>query len=196
MSKRLRISSNVRSTDDVTHWLVCCALCRRTCDIGEIWKRKDWRLCQNGSDIYWLNGANTTLPSFNACIYWIRNCMDRKDTWPWDLRKSAVALISAVSLQWYYYNAIVTGYRLDKSGVVYIYSNVIFATLLERNLATGVRTLYVCLSVTRWYWLKTNERRNMRFSPPGSPGTLIDFFNFYSLRPSGTPVAKASNETG
>jgi len=40
----------------------CCALFRRSWDIGVTKKRKDSRLCQNGSNIYCPNDANT-MPS-------------------------------------------------------------------------------------------------------------------------------------
>ena len=33
--------------------------------------------------------------------------------------------------------------------------------------------LSVRLSVTRWYWVQTNKRKIMRFSPSGSPGSLV-----------------------
>ena len=52
-------------------------------------------------------------------------------------------------------------------------------TMLERDLAIGSVSiclsvhLSVCLSVTRWHRLKTNDRRITQFSPPGSENFAV-----------------------
>jgi len=54
----------------------------------------------------------------------------------------------------------------------------------------------VCPSVRYWYWLKTDDRTIMQFTPSGRPWSLsFSDNNFHTLDPR-DPLANASNETG
>jgi len=67
------------------------------------------------------------------------------------------------------------------------------SAMLERDLTKG--GMSVCLSVTRWYWLKTNDGRITLFSPSCSPGTLRFQYQLSYPRSQRNPLARASNET-
>jgi len=55
----------------------------------------------------------------------------------------------------------------------------------------------VRLSVTRWYCVKTNSRRIIRFSPPDGTETLVFSTNFHTLCSRRSPLrATVSNKTG
>jgi len=61
--------------------------------------------------------------------------------------------------------------------------------------STLARHPSIHLSVTRWYWLKTSDRRITQFSPSGSPGFYFLIPTFRTLGPRETSLARASNET-
>jgi len=54
----------------------------------------------------------------------------------------------------------------------------------------------VHLSITYWYWVKTNEHRIMWFKLSGSPGTLAFCDQISYPRLQGKPRMRASNEIG
>jgi len=61
--------------------------------------------------------------------------------------------------------------------------------MLERDV--GISGVSVCLSVTRW--LKTKNRRIIRFSPMCSPGTLVFSRPTFILQVAGTPNYNPGN---
>ena len=53
-------------------------------------------------------------------------------------------------------------------------------------------SLAVRVSITRWYWLKTNDHRIMQFSPPDSPGLPLLSYPKSQVN----PLVTATNKTG